>query len=84
MEFIPYYRQSILRKHKICSLGKVDSQSEGGSIGQSELAKKKRPKYLNERINQYYDLARTTNDVRKWLMRSTMTHWKIFDEDMAE
>ena len=62
----------------------MESQSEGGSIGQSELAKGKRAKYLNERINQYNGMARTKNSIRKWLMRSIMTLWKMSDEGMEE
>ena len=41
-------------------------------------------KHLNERINQYNGMARTKNNVRKWLMRSIVTLWKISDEDMDE
>ena len=44
----------------------------------------KEGKYLNERINQYNDLARSTNNRRKWLMKSAVMHWKMGDEDMAE
>ena len=62
----------------------VDSQSEGENIGQSELQKKKRANYPNERINQCNDLAQMTKDVRKWLMRSAVTCWKRGYEDIAE
>ena len=35
-------------------------------------------------MNQYSDLARTTKDVRKWLIRSEINHSEMGDEDMAE
>ena len=41
-------------------------------------------KHLNERINQYDDLARSTNEVRKCLMKSAVTHWRMGYENMAE
>ena len=63
--FIPKYYQGVLKKHRICSLGMVDYQSEGGSVGPSELARKRRAKYLSELIDQYNELAPSTNDVRK-------------------
>ena len=48
------------------------------------LAKKKRAKYLNERFNQYNDLARSTKDIRKWLRKSAVVYWRMDDDDMAE
>ena len=48
------------------------------------MARKRRAKYSSDQINQYNDLARSTNDVRKWLMKSAVTHWKMGHEDMAE
>ena len=80
----PQNYQGVLKKHMICSLGMVGSQSEGRSVGPSESARKRRTKYLSERIDQYNDMAPSTNDVRKWLMNITVTHWKMGDEDMAE
>ena len=50
----------------------------------SELTKKKKARYLNNHINQYNGLARTTKDIRKWLMRKAVTCWIRGDEDMAE
>ena len=76
MGFITKYYQTVLKKHIMYSLSMVDSQSEGGNIGQSELQKKKRAKYPNERINQCNDLAQMTKDVKKWLMMSAVTCWK--------
>ena len=42
----------------------MDSRSEVEIIYQRKLTKKKRAMYLNDRINQYNHLARTTKDVR--------------------
>ena len=47
----PNYCEHVLKRHIICSLGVVDTQSEGENIGQSELTKKKKARYLNNHIN---------------------------------
>ena len=72
-----------IKKTLICSLGIVDFRNEGRNIGQSESTKKRRARYINDRINQYNDLSRTTKDVGKWLMRRAVTCWTRDDEDMA-
>ena len=58
-----------IEKYTICSLGMVDSQIEEKSNDPIELARRKKARYLSERINQYNHLARSTKDVRKWLAR---------------
>ena len=62
----------------------MDFGSGGGSVERSDITKKRRARFLNERINQYNDLARGTKDVRKCVMRSVVTCWKRGDEDMTE
>ena len=84
MGFAPKHSQSVLKRCIICSLGIVDSRNEEVNIDQSQIGKKRRASYLNDRINQYNDLAWTTKDVRRWLIRSAVNHWEMGDEDMAE
>ena len=62
----------------------VDSGWEGGHYNQEEYAKKKRVWFLIDRINQYNDLARVTKEVRNYLRDSTVTWWRMVEDDMAE
>ena len=45
---------------------------------------KKRAMYLSDRINQYNDLAWTTKDIRRWLMRGDVNNLEMGDEEMVE
>lgn len=39
---------------------------------------------MSDHINQYNYLIRTIKDVKKWLMKSTINHLEMGDEEMAE
>ena len=55
----------------------MDLQTEAKSVDPKELARSKKARYLNGRINQCNDLARSTKDVRKWLRENAVMYWRM-------